>query len=782
MLLFSYSKPLLWPASRPQRFSSTDVLKLICFLIAWGLGIDLPQTLGQEPAQLSTLESALADPSDVRLTVRSGLEGRWKVGFTTWHRVQVESPRSLSGVLEIQTVDGDGNSVRYSDPKWSFQVGPGTAASIDVYAKHGRSDRPIRVVAKIEGKNPNEGKPKNEYSHLLSEQERGMPLSATEPWVIGIGTDRLDLDQGLMKSAGGRAEELRVSELTRLEEIPNSKLGYSGVDAIVFSSSNSLINQGLSVQQRRGLADWLGFGGQMLLTWGKGGPELAKHPEFAQWLPGELIGAAVDCEPGPIESLLGSQDRLGLLESSILKLTSGKMEVLGITATRVRLPLIARWAYGTGSVTWLAAEIDSPVLARWETRPSLLKYLMKEYWEKAESKASRNVFLSYDDLSGQLNATLDRFPSLQLGNLGHLVLIAGLLAILIGPLDYYLTVKYLRKPRWTWWTLLACSLATILTTSFLFRRWKPRDASINTIELIDVDDQTQQLQARGFAHCYGGKSGFFDFNSFHRSLSSDSDGLTFREANQVDWFGQPGKSFGGFESSVTSQLGLPDYSIRTVGTGSFIGGLGIPTAGTKAIEYSWTEKLKIPEQSNGLSTVSGKDDLLQGSFSNPLNIDLLDGVLYFSGRVYTIPGRIRPNERVPISTSIPKDITRRLQRRAFVAGQEQGVEWNPSDTDNVERLAELMSFFRSAGGTSYVGLQHRYLASLDCSDLLKLDRAILFARLPESASNWNLQRDGVQQNELQGKRTTMVRLVLTVQNSNRSFALLKDPSSNEPQP
>jgi hypothetical protein len=111
------------------------------------------------------------------------------------------------------------------------------------------------------------------------------------------------------------------------------------------------------------------------------------------------------------------------------------MEVLGITAARVRLPLIARWAYGTGSVTWLSAEIDSPVLARWETRPSLLKYLMKEYWEKAESKASRNVFLSYDDLSGQLNATLDRFPSLQLGNLGHLVLIAGLLAILIGPLD-----------------------------------------------------------------------------------------------------------------------------------------------------------------------------------------------------------------------------------------------------------------------------------------------------------------------------------------------------------
>jgi hypothetical protein len=72
------------------------------------------------------------------------------------------------------------------------------------------------------------------------------------------------------------------------------------------------------------------------------------------------------------------------------------------------------------------------------------------------------------------------------------------------------------------------------------------------------------------------------------------------------------------------------------------------------------------------------------------------------------------------------------------------------------------------------------LSALDCSDLLKLDRAILFARLPESASNWNLQRDGVQQNAVQGKRLAVVRLVLTVQNANRSVSMLKDSPSNAP--
>jgi hypothetical protein len=157
---------------------------------------------------------------------------------------------------------------------------------------------------------------------------------------------------------------------------------------------------------------------------------------------------------------------------------------------------------------------------------------------------------------------LDRFPELQLGNLGHLVLIAGVFALLIGPLDYFFTVKYLRRPRLTWWTLLACSLAAIAISAILFRAWKPREPSINTLELVDVDDQTQNLQVRGFAHCYGGKSGLFDISSFHRLLSSDADGSAFRLVNRLDWFGQPGKGIGGFESSVTSQLGLPDYGIR----------------------------------------------------------------------------------------------------------------------------------------------------------------------------------------------------------------------------
>ena len=125
---------------------------------------------------------------------------------------------------------------------------------------------------------------------------------------------------------------------------------------------------------------------------------------------------------------------------------------------------------------------------------------------------------------------------------------------------------------------------------------------------------------------------------------------------------------------------------------------------------------------------------------------------------------------------IPKDITRRLQRRAFVAGEEQGIEWNPNDTASVERLAELLSFHRSAGGATYTGLTNRYLANLECSDLLKLERAVIFGFIAEPVANWTSRRDQVPVQAYGGKQTTVVRLSLKVQNNNPSTSPTREYS------
>ena len=100
---------------------------------------------------------------------QSGIANRWKVGFLTWHRIEIQGrveqqnraenakqqqdgasagsgAGSLAGMIAIETVDGDGNPVIYSDPAWKFQLDEKVPGVVDVYAKHGRSDRPIRIL------------------------------------------------------------------------------------------------------------------------------------------------------------------------------------------------------------------------------------------------------------------------------------------------------------------------------------------------------------------------------------------------------------------------------------------------------------------------------------------------------------------------------------------------------------------------------------------------------------------------------------------------------------
>jgi hypothetical protein len=699
----------------------------------------------------------------IECKVESGLDGIWKVGFPTRHLIEIKSSKATSGLVSIQTVDGDGVPVVYRDPSWAFDTSGGdSSVSVEVIARHGRGNRPIRI--RIEDRERN-----ILLDRSIADQERGLAIPSNQPWIVGIGRD-LRLTQIAMKSVGNAWGEFSVSQLSRPQELPLHVDAYAGVDVLFFCSSSVEINVGIEESQRRAIAMWTERGGQLVLSWGEHAMPLAKHPELAAMIPGELVGTAVECETGPIESLMGSQQQLSPLTCSLVRLRQGRVEVGTLTSDRIKFPLIATWAYGMGSVLWIATEIDSPQLLAWETRGPFIKYLLKESWEKVEKETGREVFRSFDELSGQLNAMLDSFPELRLGNLGQLVLIACFLALIIGPFDYFVVSRWWKRPRWTWWTLLAASLATMSGSAMLARSWKPNMPTINSLEVIDWNDGTKTLHGRSFARYYSGRRGVYDFLAHHRSLSPTQSEGSKPQPNFVDWQGLPGKGLGGFDSNVTTQLGLPAYAIQRsqANSSSELVGLGFPEAGTKALVSHWTESIDSPPAGNNLSTLSGKDDLLQGYCVNPLSVDLIDATLYFAGRAYSIPGRIRAGEQIPISTTIPKDITRRLQRRAFIAGEELGVAWNPNDTTNINRLVELLSFHRSSGGASYTGLTNRYLANLECSDLLKLERAVIFGFISEPVTNWTSRRDQVPVQTVGGRQITAVRLSFRVKINNPS--------------
>ena len=472
------------------------------------------------------------NPSDsVEVSVTMGLGGVWKVGFPTRTVVKVTAGNNeIEGQLELQTVDGDGVPVRYQNNAWRLKIAPHSSAKIEAEARHGRSGRPIFV--RIVGKDG-----KTLFERALSVEERGTTLPTTQPWVVGIGTDKLNLNQGSMKSTRGALPDVSTVQLTEVEQLPEAGVCYGGVDLLIMSSANSNINRDISSNQASAIRDWLGQGGRLLCSLGANAETWMQKPELASLIPGEFKGVSIDCEPGPLESHLGSQSRLSDLTCSQFNLTSGSTDLKCRTKNRVDFPLIARWVYGSGKAMLLAVELDGQQILDWESRPALLKSLLDEHWEKKDARTEKRAYLGYDDVSGQLNATLDHFPQLTLGNLVSIALLAGLFCLIIGPLDYFVVSRTWKRPGGTWITLLVCSIGSCILIAALAKQWKPEMPTINSLELIEIDYQTQTLRGRAFAHCYGGNRGSFDFAAHRRPQGINAKTSASVKPVQLDWFG-----------------------------------------------------------------------------------------------------------------------------------------------------------------------------------------------------------------------------------------------------
>ncbi len=90
----------------------------------------------------------------------------------------------------------------------------------------------------------------------------------------------------------------------------------------------------------------------------------------------------------------------------------------------------------------------------------------------------RNVsgsnFLGYDDLVGQLRATLDYFPAARVFSFGAITAILAGLLILIGPVDYWLSVRWLRRPSFSWTFTGVTLLATCIGLVWLHNVSRPK--------------------------------------------------------------------------------------------------------------------------------------------------------------------------------------------------------------------------------------------------------------------------------------------------------------------
>ena len=478
-------------------------------------------------------------------------------------------------------------------------------------------------------------------------------------------------------------------------------------------------------------------------------------------LPGEILDFGKVTNPGPLESnIVGTKDPIGAFEVSRVAAGRSTVDLTLLDSLNRRLPWLVRYAHGFGTIQLVASDLEQPAFAQWPDRNKLWRSLLSKTIDLGVAEKSLDVqvgnatYLGYDDLVGQLRASLDVFPSLTPVSFGQAVAIIVALLLVIGPLDYFLSVKWLKRPDFSWY--FAGSMLTLASLGLiaLQSKLRPDEIRINSVQLIDIDAASNQATGHFWSHVYSSQA---------RQVSLALQTAAPEFDSLLDWQGLPGRGLGGIMSQLNTDLGMPAYAIERQANGrSEFERVGIPTAGTKCVSADWHQKIDF-ENKTTLKEIPGIDQL-DGNVVNPLSVDLKDCMLFYHHWYYSMPSRILPGQSIRVSfETIPKDLPRRLNGRRVVQGSEQITPWNPSDRNSVPRLLEMFMFYKAASGPAYTSLLHRYQPHLDFSNLLSLDRAILIGRLDQPMASLSVSGEVGTPEAMQDMDQVWVRLVFPVE-------------------
>jgi hypothetical protein len=660
--------------------------------------------------------------------VQVGIGGKLKLGHWTAVQVQLQSPVTLQGQVEVTVQDGDATDAVFRGPS-EVSLEAGKPQTVTIYVRFGQQKSGLEVVFRDPG------------GQLLCSRRFVTPraMLSTDYWILTVGAE-IPANQALLKRslAPDDGQHLIVGHLSSMADLPDQWIGLGGIDQLVLTTSRQEYTGGdrLAVLSR-----WVHMGGRLVISVGtRAETLLAGESGWNELVPGTYTGTVRQWQTGGLEVFAGANQRLllsapGDSPMTLLTDVTGVLESLdGVGGTGDR-PMIVRAAQGLGQVVFLAVDLDRSPVDGWSSFDRLLEGLLSRRTDVASGRSAgggsaKVAHVGYDDLAGQLRAALDRFSGVAIVSFYWVVAILVVYILFLGPVDYFLLKRFHRQ-HWTWVTLpLMATLCAVLVLS-MSNRLKPDQVLVNHLEIVDLDLASQHLRATSWIHLYSPRARTFD-------LSLDWDGLSplAPAGNQdwqqrLSWQGLPGEGLGGLDTGGGNTINQ-SYGHGSVGTGE-LHGLPMMAASTRSLvaTAAGSHQLEVTSELSP-DNITGA---LEGSFSNPLGVAILEGVLYYGDWAFELPARLEPGETVRALDlrETMRNLESRLTKSRVVKRSQQESGWSKVDLD-VPRIVEMLMFHQAAGGARYTGLTHRYQPWLDMSDHLNLNRAVLVGRVAAGAS------------------------------------------------
>ena len=340
-------------------------------------------------------------------------------------------------------------------------------------------------------------------------------------------------------------------------------------------------------------------------------------------------------------------------------------------------------------------------------------------------------------------------------------------AVVVGPLDYLLVHRVLKRPALTWITLPTIVAIGAWSASAAARSANGGPAAVNELHVIDVDVASGTLRGRSEATLY--------------ASATDRVGLAvtprppFAGSAALAWASPPEESFGGVDRASAGGLFRPEYRFasRAARDRTSVEGVPMPVWSSRRFAAGWLGDAAGRLVSADLVTPSRGE--LTGTVNHHLPAPLTDYLIAYRDRVL-IPAagaEWRPGEPIDLGSTafsgqdlvgfLTRTYTRKVERKLGEGGTDivsARSDYDPASTD-LDLILRTLTFHDAVGGRTYTGLANTALAADDLTNQLALGRAVVLGRLASPPAEVSVTSEGGR-SFATARQDTFVRLVLPV--------------------
>lgn len=740
---------------------------------------------------------AASAQADVSIeSVEVGIGQVTRPGVWTRLRIQLVSTEAVECRVEATAADPTGNPATF--PSAAIKLAANSPATASLFFLPGRLEETVHLKVVAQDDTVLASRRLVAAESASSETDFTVVKHTAPVWVIAgtIGGGRTGKTDQLSVQKALADRGVQLTSFESASELPTQWRAYSATTNVFLAGSFNL-----SAEQSTALNQWVRNGGHVVAVVGTRVEELNESP-IAEWIlhDQEVTPSSLSDLSG-LEAYANSSFRIPIaarIKGSIIRAEDGADIVTGIEG-----PLLTRSAHGFGRITILGVDLDRAPLSRWRALDSLVSAIadLPSTNLDDDSVGQRISHSGITELATQFQIGMETLP--HVGGRSTLSVLGVVLVFLlaIGPLDYFLVHRLLKKPGLTWMTFPAIVIGAGLLASSVAGGANGRDIRSRMCEVVDLDIESGFARQTAWSTVYSP-----EHRRYRVAISHDSSALNngpsgtpsagdSGPANDdssngwLNWIAAPESNFGGMYRAAGLNLGGASYNFSE--NRSEIENLPIPAASDRILASSASFAVSADLFELNLKRAGTGHLSRDSTFTHHLPGPIEDWVLVYGNRVYfhdfvgndllgsaaIEPGVVWSSTgRTTGGRELKSFLTgSRFQKTGRIGAGNSGdefehtqVDWNRRETD-LQTILRMVTLYGVAGGRAYTGLMNDAFSGLEMSDSLPLDRAVLIGRLTSPVAS--LQIDG--QPLKPDRQESFIRVLLKVEDAPIEFALPK---------